>query len=116
MDHNTPEAVALHAVAKVMGGQAAIARALNYGDRRNVWPWFTLKRRIPPDHCPVLERETGRKGAPVHCEQLRPDVPWKRLPDPAWPWHPDGRPLIDLTRPVPVAVADQHQQETLDAA
>lgn len=51
-------------------------------------------RGIPRERCPFIER--GTKGA-YTCEQLRPDVSWHRVPDPSWPWHIDGRPLIDVT-------------------
>lgn len=54
--------------------------------------------------CASLERESG--GAVV-CEQLRPDIAWRRVPDPEWPWHPDGKPLID---PLP-AEAEQLAEE-----
>lgn len=36
------------------------------------------------------------------CEELRPDV-WHRVPDKSWPWHPKGRPLVDVTRAAEVA-------------
>lgn len=48
--------------------------------------------RVPADRCPAIERATN--GA-VAVEQLRPDVRWVRVPDPAWP-HPGGRPCIDV--------------------
>lgn len=53
---------------------------------------FTGRRKLPPDHCPAIERAT--QGA-VTVEQLRPDVRWVRVPDPNWP-HPAGRPCIDV--------------------
>lgn len=56
-----------------------------------------VSRKVPQQHCPAIERETA--GA-VCCETLRPDVPWHRVPDSDWPWHPAGRPLIDVSRPV----------------
>lgn len=52
-------------------------------------------RSIPADRCPALERATAGK---YPCEQLRPDVRWHRVADAAWPWHPAGRPLIDVAR------------------
>lgn len=51
------------------------------------------KRGIPADRCPALERGTHGK---YPCETTRPDVVWTRIPDPNWPWHPQGRPLIDV--------------------
>ena len=40
--------------------------------------------------------ELASSGA-VTVEELRPDVNWHRVCDPEWP-HPQGRPLVDLTR------------------
>lgn len=77
---------------KAAGGPAAVAR------------WFGIKapsvtqwRRngIPPDRCPHIEAHTEGR---VPCEQQRADLPWLRVPDPAWRWHPAGRPLLDYAR------------------
>ena len=64
---------ALRGAAEVLGGQAALASACGYADRRHVWPWFKTDRRVPAEHCPAIERATG--GA-VRCEDLRPDISW----------------------------------------
>lgn len=32
----------------------------------------------------------------LRCETLRDDISWRRVPDADWPWHPEGKPLIDL--------------------
>jgi DNA-binding transcriptional regulator YdaS (Cro superfamily) len=32
---------------------------------------WVIRGRVPAEHCPAIERETG-----VRCEVLRPDVPW----------------------------------------
>jgi len=55
------------------------------------------KTAIPADRCPALERGTEGRFT---CEQIRPDIAWVRIPDTSWPWHPDGRPCIDVARPV----------------
>lgn len=47
------------------------------------------KTRVPDDVCPLIERATG-----VRCEDLRPDLRWVRVVDPAWP---NGKPLLDMT-------------------
>ncbi len=60
------------------------------------------------ERCPQIEQAT--EGA-VTCEELTAAVAWDRKPDPDWPWHPQGRPLIDVTRQ-PEAQA----QENRDAA
>lgn len=56
--------------------------------------WRTGLRPIPDDLCPRIEQSTG---GTVSCEELRPDLSWVRIDDSAWP-HPDGKPLLDLTR------------------
>jgi DNA-binding transcriptional regulator YdaS (Cro superfamily) len=38
--------------------------------RSTVGNWV-MRGRVPAEHCPAIERETG-----VRCEALRPDVPW----------------------------------------
>lgn len=72
----SPEKLALERAAKVLGGQAAMAKLLGYKDRRGVWPYFNTDRPFPPEHCPTVERATREKGEPVVCEDLRPDVDW----------------------------------------
>ena len=75
------------------GAQSALARALGCQPQL-VWQWSRKVRDVPVDRCPAIERETA--GA-VPCEEQRPDVRWVRIPDPAWPWHAEGRPLIDVS-------------------
>jgi DNA-binding transcriptional regulator YdaS (Cro superfamily) len=81
MNDTTPhEKQALRRAAEVVGGQAALAAVLGFNDRRNVWPWFNdPKRRVPAEHCPAIEKATRERGAPVLCEELRPDVAWEVL-------------------------------------
>lgn len=74
------EKAALRRAAELLGGQAAVALACGFADRRHVWPWFNTDRRVPAEHCPAIERATG--GA-VRCEELRPDVQWGVLREPA---------------------------------
>lgn len=56
------------------------------------------KRGIPADRCAELER--GTQGA-YTCEGLRPDVRWVRVADSDWPWHPEGRPCVDVASALP---------------
>jgi DNA-binding transcriptional regulator YdaS (Cro superfamily) len=60
-----------------------------------IWQWRTGERPVPMNRCPALEMATGGK---VTCEELRPDLVWHRVKDRKWTWHPEGRPLIDVTR------------------
>lgn len=92
-----------------LGGPAKVARLMGCKSP-SVIEW--RRRGIPAERCPDIERETGRLGSPRFCEDLRPDVTWHRVPDTAWPWHPQGRPLIDVTR----QTATAEQQEVRDAA
>lgn len=64
-------------------------------------------RPIPPSI--AVEIEKHEKGQ-FTCEDARPDITWHRIPDPDWPWHPAGRPLLDVSR---TAAAPQ---EARDAA
>lgn len=75
-----------------LGGVPEISRALSIKPP-SVYGWGG---RIPPERCPDLER--WKQGA-ITCEQMRPDVRWQRVPDPAWP-HPQGRPCIDVASSV----------------
>lgn len=86
-----------------LGGPAKVARLMGCKPP-SVIEW--RKRGIPAERCPAFERETGRQGEPRHVELLRPDVPWHRVPDPDWPWHPAGRPLIDVARAASTAQAE----------
>jgi len=66
-------------------------------------------RKTPGDRCTAIEQATA--GA-VTCEELRKDMAWVRITDPDWPWHPNGRPLLDLTAaqtPGAVAADDARQ-------
>ena len=79
---------------RYVGSATALAAAIGV-PRVLVYQWAGGRRGVPDARCPAIERATG--GA-VTCEQLRPDVRWHRVPDPAWP-HPAGRPLIDVAAP-----------------
>lgn len=54
--------------------------------------WASGARPVPLERCPQIERATD--GA-VSCEELNDSARWMRIPDPDWPWHPEGKPLID---------------------
>jgi hypothetical protein len=73
--------------------RAALAAELKV-TKAAVSQWLSPTGRIPEDRCPQIERYSN--GSLV-CERLRPDLAWVRITDPDWPWHPNGRPLLDLT-------------------
>lgn len=77
-----------------VGSQAALAGLMDIS-QPTVSEWVTGDRPVPAERCPAIERATD--GA-VTCDELRPDVAWTRVRDKAWPWHPAGRPAIDVTR------------------
>lgn len=88
MDAPTTPKAALTRAAAALGGQAALASAIGFTDRRAVWPWFNQDRRVPAEHCPAIEGATraaaAERGDPalvVTCEELRPDVAWGVLRD-----------------------------------
>jgi hypothetical protein len=60
-----------------------------------VYQVLTGRRTAPLARCHEFEQAFAGR---ICCEQLRPDVPWHRVPDADWPWHPAGRPLIDVAR------------------
>jgi DNA-binding transcriptional regulator YdaS (Cro superfamily) len=73
----------------------AAARELGLNEQY-LYQLLTKRGRAPLERCPAIEQ--ALKGM-VTCEELRSDVAWARIPDPAWP-HPAGRPVIDVARPV----------------
>lgn len=81
-------------VIKSLGGPAEVARICGVKSP-SVIEW--RQRGIPPERCPALERASDGRY-PV--ERLRPDIRWHRVTDPDWPWHPAGRPLIDVAKGV----------------
>lgn len=44
-----------------------------------------------------MGRETASKGA-IRCEDWPEQFPLNRIKDAAWPWHPKGRPVVDITK------------------
>jgi DNA-binding transcriptional regulator YdaS (Cro superfamily) len=76
------------------GSQTRLATAID-AQPQLVWQWAQPdgRRQVPAERCPSIERATD--GA-VTCEELRPDLRWQRMADAGWPWHPNGRPLLDV--------------------
>ena len=65
----------LERVFEILGSQVALATALGV-TKAAVGQWRGPGRKVPAEHCPVIERLTS--GA-VRCEDLRPDVQWAVL-------------------------------------
>lgn len=66
---------ALDRAAKKLGSQKALAALLNV-TKSAVSQWRDEGRRVPAEHCPLIERATNGE---VRCEDLRPDVAWDVL-------------------------------------
>lgn len=56
---------------------------------------ISVGQQIKPATCALIERWSA--GSVAVEDISLPDTHWLRTPDPAWP-HPNGRPLLDLTR------------------
>lgn len=64
---------------KACGGVAALAEKV--GVAASAPSMWKARGRVPAEHCPAIERATRSLGAPVLCEELRPDVAWAVLRD-----------------------------------
>ena len=76
---------------KLAGSQKALALVAGVSSV-NVGQWVDGSRKVPQERCARIERALEGK---VSCEQLNPTISWHRIADPDWPWHPEGKPLID---------------------
>ena len=63
---------ALDEAAEKAGGVGALAQKL--GVAASAPSMWRARGRVPAEHCPAIERETG-----VRCEELRPDIAWSVL-------------------------------------
>ena len=71
----TPISKAIDVAGSVNAFAAAIAVPV-----QSVYFWRSGERRVPADYCPRIEEATGGL---VRCEDLRPDVRWDVLRNPA---------------------------------
>jgi DNA-binding transcriptional regulator YdaS (Cro superfamily) len=95
------------ALAAVGGSATALAAAVGGGvKRQNVEHWLKAGR-APVVYAADIERIGG-----VPCEAQHPDAAWVRLRDEQWPWHPKGRPLLDVARRAPAAIAHRTNKAT----
>jgi DNA-binding transcriptional regulator YdaS (Cro superfamily) len=86
---DTPEAPTVAELAKLAG--------IKHPAQINQWRNPSIDRRPGYEHAAAIERATN--GA-CPCEDLNPALNWLRLPDPEYPFHKDGRPVIDPTKQV----------------
>lgn len=90
---------AIRVAIKAAGSQTALAQLISLS-QGTIGQWVTGARPVPVERCHEIER--ALRGA-VTCEQLRPDLAWLRVKDKSWPWHPGGRPTIDVSRSEKIA-------------
>ena len=76
------------------GNQTAAARLLGVA-QPTVSEWLRGNRPVP--HGTAADMERLSKGE-VHADVVRPDARWERRKDKAWPWHPQGRPFLEVAR------------------
>lgn len=60
---------------KGRGSLSALSAAIG-AHAPDVSRWASGERRVPAEHCPAIELETGGL---VRCEEMRPDVLWNVL-------------------------------------
>lgn len=65
----------IDAAAEAVGSQNALALLLGVS-KGAVSQWKDEGRKVPAEHCPVIERATSGR---VRCEDLRPDIAWDVL-------------------------------------
>lgn len=65
----------LEEAARIIGSQVALAAQLGV-TKAAVGQWKLEGRKVPAEHCPVIERLTDGH---VRCEDLRPDIDWAYL-------------------------------------
>jgi DNA-binding transcriptional regulator YdaS (Cro superfamily) len=82
---------ALERAIEIAGSVGKLADAI--GSRQSVVSNWRARGNVSAEGCAEIERATA--GA-VTCEELRPDLRWQRMTDAAWPWHANGRPLLDV--------------------
>jgi DNA-binding transcriptional regulator YdaS (Cro superfamily) len=78
-------------------GQRGRAKALavDLGVSASLVIQWVSGKQVAIEWCPSIEKATQGE---VTCADLRPDHRWVREADVLWPWHKDGRPLLDLAR------------------
>lgn len=65
----------IDAAADAVGSQSALAQLLGVS-KGAVSQWKDEGRKVPAEHCPLIERATAGR---VRCEDLRPDIAWDVL-------------------------------------
>ncbi len=84
------------ALAEFENSPTALAQAIGGSVKRQHVEYWVRCGYVPDEQCPGIERVTDGR---VTCEQLsRTPQRWNRIKDRAWSWHPDGRPVLDVTK------------------
>ena len=83
---------ALDRAIEIAGGVGLLAGLIT--SRQSVVSNWRARGNVSAEGCCDIERALA--GA-VTCEELRPDLRWQRMADDLWPWHPNGRPLLDVS-------------------
>lgn len=65
----------LEEATRIIGSQVALAAQLGV-TKAAVGQWKLEGRKVPAEHCPVIERLTAGQ---IRCEDLRPDIDWAYL-------------------------------------
>ena len=91
-----------HIIAQVMeafsNSPTALADAIGNGVKRQSIEHWMRVGSIPSVHWPAIERVMRGKVTVEQMARASKSTRWVRIPDEAWPWHPKGRPLLDVAR------------------
>lgn len=78
------------------GNQTAAAADLGVS-QPTVSEWLHGVRPVPHASAADMERLSGGR---VLATKVREDARWTRSKELHWPWHRDGRPMLDVTKAV----------------
>ena len=76
--------------------QTAAAAALGV-NQSTVSEWLRCVRPVPHGSAADIERLSGGR---IQATKVREDGRWTRTKELHWPWHKDGRPVLDVTKAV----------------
>jgi DNA-binding transcriptional regulator YdaS (Cro superfamily) len=76
------------------GNQTAAAADLRVS-QPTVSEWLRGVRPVPHASAADMERLSGGR---ILANKVRDDARWSRSKELHWPWHKDGRPVLDVTK------------------